>query len=725
MKDTILAADAAPVVLDGPVLNEDMIWWHEGGFSAVTVRGALQAAGPDAAVTFVINSPGGDPFEGEAIRAALVAHEGRVTMRVAGVAASAASLLIMGADAIEITEGSMIMIHDPATLTFGDAADHERALAQLETMSGTYATVYAKRSGQPVAEVRDWMRAETWMSPEDAIRLGFADELAETPAEANASMSAAPDQSKKCFREMREAFAAAAMQGRPGFQWAAGGSRTPEQKEGVFMSKGKDGSVNPKLNAPEGGVVAGAGGIVGERVTEEVVPATDGALPVTMAAPSSPAPQAPDAEAIRAEERTRVMSIRDMARPFMASGQLTEVQVDAEIAAGTTADAAGARFMALMAAAEPAPVQGGARAHITRDATDTEREGLVGALMGQREGPAAQFSGMRTLKHLALHLAGPSRNFNDAQSVRAGMSSVRMMGGAHGVSDFAAITAEVMGRSLLAEYDRRAANWQLVTGRPLTATDFRELAPVRFGGDLTLKTVKDNGEYEEATLADEAEGLKVERRGRTLNITFEAVINDDMGAFDRLPREFAMAARMMESTIVWGLIRSNAVLKSDSKALFHTDHANLASSGAAISATTVGNARKAMWEQTAYGSTDKDDFIMVEPNLLIVPPAQEIKAKQFLMATVPAKDSDANPYKDSLTGHTVPHLSAAAGGSDTAWYLISDDLPPISHAFLEGYEAPTVSVTDGMNPDKTTLNARHIFGAAATEFRGAWKNPGA
>jgi hypothetical protein len=75
----------------------------------------------------------------------------------------------------------------------------------------------------------------------------------------------------------------------------------------------------------------------------------------------------------------------------------------------------------------------------------------------------------------------------------------------------------------------------------------------------------------------------------------------------------------------------------------------------------------------------------------------------------------------------VPNLGAAAGagGSETAWYLVSSDLPPISVAYLDGYQAPTVQTIEGMNPDKVTMNARHIFGAAPAEFRGCFRNPGA
>jgi hypothetical protein len=301
-----------------------------------------------------------------------------------------------------------------------------------------------------------------------------------------------------------------------------------------------------------------------------------------------------------------------------------------------------------------------------------------------------------------------------------------MTGGAHGVSDFSYITGEVMGRTLTAAYDRRAPNWDAITGTPISAADFRELSPTTFGGDFSLKAAASNGEYKSAVLTDNAEGLKVERRGRDIVLTFEAVINDDMSAFSRIPGQFAIAARQMESSMVWALIRANAALKSDSVALFHASHGNLIGTGSAISTASIAAIRALMWKQKSLGSKTDDDFIQVTPNQLIVPPALEMLALQFVAGTTPGKDSDTNPYKGTMSVIVVPEISAAvAGGSDTAWYVASSDLPAINVANLSGYEGPTVEIVEGMNPDKVVMNARHIFGAAPGESKGIAKNPGA
>lgn len=693
------------IILEGDVLPHDFCQYMESGcFSARMVREALARLEGDVIVR--VNSAGGSPYEGEAIRAAFEAHKGNVQVIVGGIAASAASLMIMSADRIDMTAGSFLMIHNPSRCLCGTAEELRKEAEDLDRLAAVYAGVYATRSGKGVEEIMGMMNQETWLGPTDAVAAGFADAVVgapeEAPADAPAGIAAVMSLHQRSLANLRMC----AEHFTPGADAPAGSS------------------------AARGGHTPAVMAATQETHMDPVTPtaAAPSTTVQTQPVPPTTSMQAPDEAAITqravASERQRQSQIRQMAQPFMRAGQLTEAQIDQLIEDGTTAETAGNRMMAFMAQAEPLPGAGGQQVRVTRDEGETRMEGMIQAMMRDYAGPGAQFRGMR-VRGLAMELAGRSRSYSDNETLRAGFRSTSMMGGAHGVSDFAYITTEVMNRSLIAEYERRGANWNMVTGTPLSASDFRELHAVRFGGDFQLKTVKENGEYQEATLSDESEGLKVERKGRTINLTFEAVVNDDMGAFNRIPREFALAARVMESAMVWALIRTNAKLKSDSKALFHADHKNLAGTAAAISVAAVGLGRKALWEQTAYGSKDSDDFLMVEPNLLIVPPALEVTALQFATATTPAKDSDANPYKGTLQPVTVPNLGAAAGGSDIAWYLVSQDLPPVSVAYLEGYEAPTVQTVEGMNPDKVTMNARHIFGAAASEYRGAYKNAGA
>jgi ATP-dependent protease ClpP protease subunit len=107
-----------------------------------------------------------------------------VTVRVRGIAASAASLAAMGGDLILVAPAAAMMLHNPASLTFGDSDVHRDVADRLELLSRTYAETYAAESGNRTQDVLAWMTAETWLTAEDAVTLGFADALEETPAPA-------------------------------------------------------------------------------------------------------------------------------------------------------------------------------------------------------------------------------------------------------------------------------------------------------------------------------------------------------------------------------------------------------------------------------------------------------------------------------------------------------------------------------------------------------------
>ncbi|MEM6677325.1 MAG: head maturation protease, ClpP-related [Pseudomonadota bacterium] len=150
--------------------------------TAAAVSAELSALNGGAA-ELVINSGGGIATEGAAIHAEVSAYSGRTMIYIRGIAASAASLAAMAADEIVIDPASLMMIHDPAAMTMGTAEDHRSSADVLDTMSQAYAAIYARRTGNPVVRVREWMAAETWLTAEEAVALGFADRVGERQAE--------------------------------------------------------------------------------------------------------------------------------------------------------------------------------------------------------------------------------------------------------------------------------------------------------------------------------------------------------------------------------------------------------------------------------------------------------------------------------------------------------------------------------------------------------------
>lgn len=169
------------------------------------------AKAPDA-LDLYINSPGGDAAEGAALMA-IVERHGSVTARVQGIAASAATLPMVAARQVIIHQSAMVMIHEPSAWGGGTADELRRTAATLDKMSETYGQAYARHTGQPLARVLAWMKAETWLTAEEAVELNFADEL-EKDGQSNAV--AAFDYSK--FRKPPERLLTLAKQ----YGWATG-----------------------------------------------------------------------------------------------------------------------------------------------------------------------------------------------------------------------------------------------------------------------------------------------------------------------------------------------------------------------------------------------------------------------------------------------------------------------------------------------------------------------
>lgn len=166
--------DGNELILSGVVGGDAFL---EDGFGAADVIGALASVGRNSDITVRLNSPGGIATEGAAIHAALASHKGNVHVIVEGIAASAASLLAMAGDRITMTPGSVMMIHDPAGMTFGDAAAHAKTIEGLNALGDAYAGIYSDRSGKTVKQARAIMKVETWFTGSEAVDAGFADDM--------------------------------------------------------------------------------------------------------------------------------------------------------------------------------------------------------------------------------------------------------------------------------------------------------------------------------------------------------------------------------------------------------------------------------------------------------------------------------------------------------------------------------------------------------------------
>lgn len=164
------------VLLNGELVLYGFVgdsFWGD-GFTAREVLDALAEHGRDEDVTVRINSGGGYVDDGIAIFNALKAHKGKVTIIVDAMAASSASIIFMAGDERLMRTNAMMMIHDPSTGVWGTAADLERQAKVLEKQADNLASIYAEVTGDDADDIRVDMKAELWLSADEAVERGFA-----------------------------------------------------------------------------------------------------------------------------------------------------------------------------------------------------------------------------------------------------------------------------------------------------------------------------------------------------------------------------------------------------------------------------------------------------------------------------------------------------------------------------------------------------------------------
>ena len=176
--------------LEGPI-DEESFWGDE--ITPQMFRDELNAGEGD--VTVWINSPGGNVFAAAEIYTMLKDYKGSITVKIDAIAASAASVVAMAGDTVQMSPVAMLMIHDPSTVAMGNTKDMEKAIEVLNEVKESIINAYASKSGLSHARIANLMSNETWMNAKKAVELGFADEvLFEAKQKASEEPEQTPDE---------------------------------------------------------------------------------------------------------------------------------------------------------------------------------------------------------------------------------------------------------------------------------------------------------------------------------------------------------------------------------------------------------------------------------------------------------------------------------------------------------------------------------------------------
>ncbi|EEW24018.1 prohead protease/major capsid protein fusion protein [Rhodobacter ferrooxidans] len=407
----------------------------------------------------------------------------------------------------------------------------------------------------------------------------------------------------------------------------------------------------------------------------------------------------------RAQTNAEIRSIAETAG-------LTRDWADAQIDAQAEPDAARAAAFAAMQTRSAQTQTRTTRAVITADNTDPAVIATrAGEAIFARSHPEHQLSeaarpwAWRSIGDVArevLHLRGVS--------TLAMTSETLITRALHSTSDFPLILGDAVGRELRRAYAAPASGVRTLA-RQTTARDFRAKRSIMMGEASELEKVPEGGEFKNGTLDESAESYSLATFGKIFAISRQALVNDDLGAFTRVPAMMGTAAAVFEAAQLTAKVASNPAM-SDAVAVFHADHGNLAAT-AELSVTSLSAARLAMRKQTGLSGA----LIDVVPKYLLVPPELETLGEQTLATIAATKTADANPFAN-LTLVVEPRLT-----SGTQWYVLADPatIDGLEYAYLEGAPGPQIETRAGFEVDGVQIKVRLDFGCGWIDHRGWYR----
>ncbi len=414
-----------------------------------------------------------------------------------------------------------------------------------------------------------------------------------------------------------------------------------------------------------------------------------------------------------ATERTRVLEIGKLCRTHKMDEKFQEKLV----AEGVSLEAARSQVLDQLVVRDS---QTTTKNHVRVEAGEldeikTRREGITEALLHRHDAKAfaltekgQDFRGMSLLR-IAEEIVGIKR--------ARGMSKLELATRALSTSDFPEILANTAGKTLRRGYDdepRTFVPW-CVQG---TLPDYKEVSRTALGEGPNLAKILEGGEFTVGTVGEGAEKYSLADYGKILAITHKTIINDDLGAFTRIPKMFGAAAGRVESDIVYAFLTGSHEMSDEEELFDASAHGNKASSGTTIP-NGINAAKAAMRKQKGL---DNKAFLNLMAAFLIVGPDKETEGKQVLSSlVVPSESSKVNVHANSMD------LIVEARITGNLWLLAASPsrIDTIEFSYLEGMNGPEITTKEGFEVDGVMIKCKHVFGAKPIDFRGMYYNAGA
>lgn len=663
MRTRASAPRAAEILIYGDIGDS---WYGDSVLAKDFVR-EIAALDVDS-ITLRINSYGGSVSDGIAIYNAIKRHPAKTTVSIDGVAASIASLIAMAGDTVEMAANSLLMIHAPWGGVMGNSADLRDFADLLDTWAAAMATSYAQKTGSSLAEMQALLTdgADHWFTAEQALAYKFID----------ATTTALP---------LAASFDRAAL--------AARFSSLPA--------------------------------VAGMAISTPIAAAAAIHNPMEAPMPNNvPAAQPVAATVNEADVQARVLAADKQRRGDIASAFAKFSGVDgvpALLAAcqdtqDCTVEQANARLLAHLGKGSES-VAGGYVVTVA-DERDKFRAAARSSLL-IRAGLAKNDGSNPYRGHTLYEMARISL---DKAGIHSGhLSKMEVVAAAftHTGSDFPSLLANVAEKSMQKGYDEAEETFQKWTSVG-SLPDFKVAGRPDLNDFPSLAQVREGAEYKSVTIGERNENIQLATYGNKFSITRQAIINDDLMAFTKIPRKFGGAAIRTVGDLVYAILTANPNM-ADGVALFHATHANLLAA-AAISTPAVDAMRVAMAKQAAGGKA-----LNIRMAHLIVPVALEgaaliVANSEYEVGTATKNNTTPNTMRGLFTVIADARLDAASASS---WYGVANPgmHDTIEVAYLDGQQAPVLEQQKGWDIDGVEFKVRLDAGVKALDHRTLNKNP--
>ncbi|MFC3579122.1 ClpP-like prohead protease/major capsid protein fusion protein [Sphingomonas hylomeconis] len=708
------------------------------GLDAKTIFGLI--AGGDDDLVVHINSPGGYVMEGLAIFNAFAGAKAagrKVTMHIDGLAASMASVIAMAGEEIIMADNALMMIHNPWDVAIGDARELRAAADKLDIIRDQLVRIYSGQTGLTADELVPMLDAETWLTSEQALEQKFVTSVVE------ASIAAACDVTAFGFRKAPETprISAMAMIGKP--KAAASAPHRPQEKTmdlyktraalvAAIATFQKDGGTQTETDKITASAIA--------LDARDALPAT-GALALTPAAAntSAAALTTTDVQNAVSAERTRTAGIRALGTKHGLAADF----IDDMVADGTTLAAAREKILDKLAEnGDAVNVGHNSPARVTVDQRDKFRQGatnwlLVKAGVANLVEKAAAMKGetikvdpgeFRGMRNVDLARESLENGGTNTRGIRDPDTIVRQAMTSQGAvitqttSDFPVLFETAIHRILQAAYATTPDTWTRFCGIG-TVTDFRPHTRYLRGSFGALDTVNEAGEFKNKPIPDLAREMIVAKTvGNMINLSRQAIVNDDMDVFSGLAVDLGRAAKLTIEVDVYALLNSNPVM-NDGLPLFDAAHGNLAAVGAAPSVAAFDAMDAAMGAQKDISG---NEYLEIGLDRLLVP-------RSLRGAAITINGSEYDPdavnklQKPNIVKGLLSDVIATQRLTGTAYYGFADPntAPALEVVFLNGVTEPFTDSQDGWRVDGVEWKVRHDYGTGAVNYRSAYKQPGA